>query len=208
MTGEQVIGKYFRLSEIQASRFAQLEPLYKEWNEKINVISRKDIENLYVHHVLHSLAIAKIISFLPGTIVIDAGTGGGFPGIPLAILFPEARFILTDSIRKKIRVVEAITAELGLDNCEPRNIRLEELKDKGDFVVCRAVTELPVLLKWTEKNIVPGGRHSLENGLLALKGGELSDEVSKIKKEVVTYNLSDHFSEDFFQTKRLVHIAV
>lgn len=206
MTGVQIIGKYFSLSETQACRFEQLNTLYTHWNEKINLISRKDIGNLYVHHVLHSLSIAKIISFIPGSVVIDAGTGGGFPGIPLAILFPETRFILTDSIRKKIQVVEAIAGELGLDNLETRNIRLEDLKDMADFVVCRAVAEIPLLYKWIRKNIMPVARHSINNGLLALKGGDLSAELTRLKKSYQIFNLQDYFEEEFFETKKLVHV--
>lgn len=206
MTGIEIIGKYFPLAELEAGRFAQLEPLYNLWNERINVISRKDIGNLYLHHVLHSLGIAKVVSFLPGSVVIDAGTGGGFPGIPLAILFPETRFILTDSIRKKIQVVEAVIAALGLKNCMTRNLRLEDLKDKADFVVCRAVAEIPMLYKWTRNNILPGGNHSLKNGILALKGGDLTDELRQLNSPYKIYNLSDYFEEEFFITKKLVYV--
>ncbi|HEX2395861.1 MAG TPA: 16S rRNA (guanine(527)-N(7))-methyltransferase RsmG [Bacteroidales bacterium] len=202
----QVIGKYFSLSETQAGRFAQLDSLYNLWNERINLISRKDIANLYVHHVLHSLSIAKIITFKPGSVVIDAGTGGGFPGIPLAILFPETRFILTDSIRKKIQVVKAIAGELGLNNCETRNVRLEDLKDMADFVVCRAVAEIPALCKWIKKNVMPVGRHSMKNGLLALKGGDLTAELKQLKQPFQIFNLNDYFEEEFFETKKLVHV--
>jgi len=202
----QNIGKYFSLSEKQAGQFARLEPLYNLWNKQINVISRKDISNLYLHHVLHSLSIAKLLSFLPNAVVIDAGTGGGFPGIPLAVLFPETRFILADSIRKKIQVVEEITGALGLSNCETRNIRLEDLKDIADFVVCRAVTEIPVLYKWTRKNIRPGGNHSLKNGLLALKGGDLTKELGALSGIAQVFDLRRYFSEPFFETKRLVYI--
>ena len=202
----EVIGKYFSLSPEQADQFAQLEPLYNLWNQRINVISRKDIENLTVHHILHSLTIAKFITFKPGTIIIDAGTGGGFPAIPLAILFPEAHFILADSIKKKINVVDAVIAGTGLLNCETRNVRLEALKDKADFVVCRAVAEIPQLYKWVNKNIVPGGNNGLSNGLLALKGGDLSEEMQNLKKRAIIYDLSDYFAEEYFQTKKLVYI--
>jgi len=203
----QIIEKYFTLLSVQQTdQFLRLGPLYNRWNHRINVISRKDIENLYLHHVLHSLAIAKVIRFNPGSVVIDAGTGGGFPGIPLAILYPEVHFILVDSIAKKIRVVEAVTHEIGLENCETRNLRLEELEDKADFVVCRAVTEIPKLFGWIKKNIVSGGNHNLENGLLALKGGELTGELKSIGSRVKVFNLNDYFSEDFFESKKLVHV--
>jgi 16S rRNA (guanine527-N7)-methyltransferase len=184
----------------------QLGSLYQTWNQKINVISRKDIDNLYEHHILHSLALSKFISFNPGTTVIDAGTGGGFPGIPLAIVFPGVKFILVDSITKKIKVAEAVIQETGLTNCSVRNLRLEELKDKADFVVCRAVTEIPRLFGWVKKNILPGGSHSLKNGLLALKGGDLEEEIMNMGFGIKIYNLSDHFTEPFFETKKLVYV--
>jgi 16S rRNA (guanine527-N7)-methyltransferase len=202
----EIIGKYFSLSPEQAVMFEKLGPLYSYWNERINVISRKDIENLYLHHILHSLSIAKIIQFKPGTTILDAGTGGGFPGIPLAILFPECHFILADSIKKKITVVDEIIKETGLKNCKTRNIRLEELKDKADFVVCRAVTALPELLKLVRKIISAGGQNTLKNGLLALKGGELEEELRPVKERSVIYKLSDYFEEPFFETKRLVYV--
>jgi 16S rRNA (guanine527-N7)-methyltransferase len=203
-----VIGKYFSLSPQQAVQFEKLGPLYQLWNERINVISRKDIGNLYLHHILHSLGIAKIIEFKPGTVIIDAGTGGGFPGIPLAILFPDVNFILADSITKKITVVKAIIAETGLTNCETRNVRLEELGEKSDFVVCRAVTEIPQLYKWVKKNIIPGGSNSIKNGLLALKGGDLTEELKHLKRPSTIYNLADHFSEEFFETKKVVYVEI
>jgi 16S rRNA (guanine527-N7)-methyltransferase len=203
----QTITKYFaHLTIRQARQFNQLGPLYHFWNERINVISRKDIINLYLHHVLHSLSIARIVQFEPGTAIIDAGTGGGFPGIPLAILFPEVRFTLVDSVAKKIRVVETITGEIGLDNCSIRNVRLEELSDKADFVVCRAVAEIPKLYCWVKKNIIPGGSHGLKNGLLALKGGDLDTELKSMGNNVQIFNLKDFFQEDFFETKKLVHV--
>ena len=204
----QVHLTYFPLlTAVQKEQFRALQPLYEEWNARINVISRKDLENLYLHHVLHSLSIAKIISFNPGTVVLDAGTGGGFPGIPLAVYFPQVKFILADSIAKKIKVVEAVIRELGLTNCETRTERVEKLSFPIDFVVVRAVTEIVTLLKWTSKNIIPGGIHTLKNGLIALKGGELDNELDAIKTAATVFNLRDYFTEPFFETKKVVHVA-
>jgi 16S rRNA (guanine527-N7)-methyltransferase len=203
----QIILKYFpSLTPVQVKQFGELSPLYELWNQRINVISRKDIENLYEHHVLHSLAIAKVISLKPGTRVIDAGTGGGFPGIPLAILFPDIHFILVDSIAKKIKVTEAIIKETGLSNCKAINLRLEDLHEKADFVVCRAVTDVPRLFGWVSKNITPGGSNELPNGLLALKGGDLEDELLPMGFGVKVYKIKDFFSEEYFETKKVVYI--
>jgi 16S rRNA (guanine527-N7)-methyltransferase len=203
----ELIEKYFpALTAVQKEQFRALQPLYEEWNARINVISRQDLGNLYLHHVLHSLSIAKIITFKPCTMVLDAGTGGGFPGIPLAIYFPQVKFILADSIAKKIKVVDAVIKELGLTNCETRTERIERLSILVDFVVVRAVTDLSTLLKWTSNNINPDGTHSLKNGLLALKGGELTDELASIGPAAIVYNLSDYFTEPFFGTKKVVHI--
>lgn len=203
----QTIAKYLpQLTPRQTEQFSRLGELYTLWNQRINVISRKDIENLYLHHVLHSLSIAQIISFKSGTAIIDAGTGGGFPGIPLAILFPEVQFTLVDSIAKKIRVVDAIRNEIELTNVDARNLRLEELTTQADFVVCRAVAEIATLFGWVKKNIRTGGFNTLKNGLLALKGGDLTAELHTIKNARV-FNLSDYFSEPFFETKKLVHIT-
>jgi 16S rRNA (guanine527-N7)-methyltransferase len=204
----QVLEKYFpSLTAVQKEQFRALLPLYEEWNAQINVISRKDLENLYLHHVLHSLAIAKVITFNPGSVVLDAGTGGGFPGIPLAICFPRVKFILADSIAKKIKVVDAVIKGLGLSNCEAIAERIEKLSLKVDFVVARAVTDIATLLKWTSGYIVPGGSHNLKNGLLALKGGELSGELGTLKTPFTIYNIGEYFSEPFFETKKVVHVA-
>jgi 16S rRNA (guanine527-N7)-methyltransferase len=203
----KIIEKYFTgLSTEQKEQFTKLGPLYHFWNEKINVISRKDIDNLYLHHILHSLSIGLILRFNPGTVIIDAGTGGGFPGIPLAILFPESRFILTDSITKKTVVAENICREINLQNCEVKNIRVEKLPDRADFVVCRAVAEIVEIMGWVKKNIVPGGSHSLKNGLLALKGGDLTVELGTLMQKAIVYPLSDYFSESFFDTKKIVYL--
>jgi 16S rRNA (guanine527-N7)-methyltransferase len=203
----QIIQKYFpSLTPPQVKQFSELGPLYQLWNQRINVISRKDIENLYEHHVLHSLAIARTISFKPGTRIIDAGTGGGFPGIPLAILFPESQFILVDSIAKKIKVADTIISETGLLNCTAKNLRLEDLRDKADFVVCRAVTDIPRLFGWVSKNITPGGTNDLPNGMLALKGGDLEEELLPMGFGVKVFDIRDYFSEEYFETKKVVYV--
>ncbi len=204
----QTIATYFpKLTRRQTEQLSRLGELYTLWNQRINVISRKDMENLYLHHVLHSLSIARIISFKSGTSIIDAGTGGGFPGIPLAIIFPEVQFTLVDSITKKIRVVDAIRSEIGLNNVDTRNLRLEELTFQADFVVCRAVAEIATLFGWVKKNIRPGGSNTLENGLLALKGGDLTAELHTLGKKTQVFHLSDYFTEPFFETKKLVYIT-
>ena len=203
----QIIAKYFSLTDKQAEQFMQLSRLYGFWNERINVISRKDIRHLYLHHVLHSLAIARVVRFIPGTVIIDAGTGGGLPGIPLAILFPEVHFILADSIAKKISVVDAIIRDIGLHNTETRNMRLEDLRDIADFVVCRAVTGIPRLYGWIKNNISPEDKNELRNGLLALKGGDLAAELKSMGPGVQVFDLKDYFEEDFFMSKKLVHVV-
>ena len=203
----QIIRKYFPdLDSRQVSQYSQLQPLYSSWNERVNVISRKDIGNLYLHHVLHSLAIARFISFREGTTVIDAGTGGGFPGVPLAILLPGVHFILVDSIAKKTRVVTDVIRKLDLPNVEVRNLRVEALNEQVDFVVCRAVAEIPLIFRWVKKNIIPGGFNDIPNGLLALKGGDLDAELRPMKQEVRVCDLKAFFTEPFFDTKKLVHI--
>jgi 16S rRNA (guanine527-N7)-methyltransferase len=204
-----IITKYFpKLNETQRIQFEQLQPLYAEWNAQINVISRKDFPDFYEHHVLHSLAIAKLISFTSGTKILDVGTGGGFPGIPLAIYFPQTQFHLVDSIGKKIKVVNNVIESLGLQNVTAQQIRADELTDKYDFVVSRAVTRLPEFVPWVRKNIAQKQINSLPNGIIYLKGGNLQEETKPFKKYVFVKNLSDWFEEEFFETKKVVHLPV
>ena len=204
-----VIEEYFpRLTDLQREQFAQLEPLYTLWNAQINVISRKDIEQLSVRHVLHSLAIAKFINFTPGTRVLDVGTGGGFPGIPLAIMFPEVKFRLIDSIGKKIKVVEEVAAALGLTNVVVQKVRAEELKLKYDFVVSRAVTAFPEFVTMTRHLISTEMRNPISNGILYLKGGDFSAELKGFGKNVSIVELTDYFNDPFFETKKLIHLSI
>ncbi|WP_185144502.1 16S rRNA (guanine(527)-N(7))-methyltransferase RsmG [Apibacter sp. HY039] len=201
-----IINKYFPdITDIQKNRFNSLPELYSYWNDKINVISRKDIDALSEKHVLHSLGIAKVISFSPSTKILDIGTGGGFPGIPLAILFPDCEFLLVDSIGKKIKVVEEIAAELGLNNVRATHSRAEKIKEKFDFVVSRAVTQMPVFMTWIKDKFLQKNNNLLENGVLYLKGGDLSEELKSFSSAKI-YNLSDYFTEEFFETKKVVHI--
>lgn len=201
--------KYFpELTDKQKSQFAALYDLYTDWNSKINVISRKDIENLYEHHVLHSLGIAKTIRFQPETQIMDLGTGGGFPGIPLAILFPECHFLLVDSIGKKVRVAHEVSMSIGLENTEFRHARAEEVKEKFDFVVSRAVMPLIGLISIIQKNISPKQHNALPNGLICLKGGELAKEVQPVKNKIMQTDLSDYFKEPFFETKKVVYVPL
>jgi 16S rRNA (guanine527-N7)-methyltransferase len=203
-----IIQKYFTdLSAEQIHQFAQLSALYKEWNEKINVISRKDEENLLERHVLHSLSIAKVMPFLPGSLVLDVGTGGGFPGIPLAILFPNVEFHLVDSIGKKIKVVNEVKESLGLLNVLAEQARVETLQRKYDFVVSRAVTRLPELYKWVQFKFLKESKHELKNGILCLKGGDLIEEIGEMNTYVKTWPIQDFFEEEFFETKKVVYTA-
>ncbi len=205
----EVITKYFpNLTDKQRLQFAALYSQYTEWNTKINVISRKDIYNLYEHHVLHSLGIAKYTQFAPGTSIMDLGTGGGFPGIPLAILFPEVKFHLVDSIGKKIRVASEIADVIGLENVTFRHCRAEEEKQKFDFVVSRAVMPLTDLLKIIRKNISTEQRNALPNGLICLKGGELEKETMPVRHQTDLFDLKDVFEEEFFETKKVVYVPV
>ena len=205
----EIITKYFpNLTPEQTSQFAQLYDLYTDWNSKINVISRKDIENLYERHVLHSLGIAKVISFRPETHVMDLGCGGGFPGIPLAILFPEVQFHLVDSIGKKVRVAQEVANAIGLKNVAFSHARGEEIKEKYDFVVTRAVMSLVELIKCVRKNIDHTQRNSLTNGIIAIKGGELDSELASMRNICTTWDLSQYFDEPFFETKKVVHVSV
>ncbi len=205
----KIIRKYFPdLTEKQIELFQQLEPLYADWNSKINVISRKDFSEFYERHVLHSLAIAKFTKFVGKTKVLDVGTGGGFPGIPLAIMFPEVKFHLVDSIGKKIKVVNGVVQSLGLKNVRAEQIRAEELKGKYDFVVSRAVTRLPEFVPWIRKNISRKNFNALPNGVIYLKGGDLTEEIKPFRKIVFEQELTDYFDEDFFLTKKVLHLPL
>jgi len=200
--------KYFpNLTDIQKEQFEKLDFLYHDWNEKINVISRKDIDALYTKHILHSLGIAKIINFEPGTYVLDVGTGGGFPGIPLAILFPETRFYLIDIIAKKIKVVQAVAEGLELKNVKAEQMRAENVKGDFDFIVSRAVTNMPDFVSWVKTKIKKNNKHELKNGILYLKGGDLTEELKDFPK-ATEYNLADFFEDEFFETKKVVHLPL
>lgn len=202
----ELIEKYFpNLSENQKSQFSKLEELYNEWNEKINVISRKDMESLYEKHILHSLGIAKVMEFAPNTKVLDIGTGGGFPGIPLAILFPEVQFTLIDSIGKKITVVKEVSEGIGLKNVTAIHGRAEDLKSKFHFVVSRAVTQMPVFLRWLKGKFEKEQFNPKHNGVLYLKGGDLAEELAGLKAEI--FSLKDFFESDFFETKKVVYLS-
>lgn len=205
--GVELIYRHFPdLTDLQKEQFANLESLYKDWNEKINVISRKDTDSIYLHHVLHSLAIAKVCKFENGARVVDVGCGGGFPGIPLAILYPEVNFTLVDSIGKKITVVKAVVEALGLENVTAVNARVETLKNKFDYVVSRAVTEMSKFMVWVWPKIERGCKGTFPNGILYLKGGDLTEELASVKKSVLLYPISAYFDDEFFESKKVVYI--
>ena len=204
----QIILKYFPdLTVAQIIQFQKLEGLYKDWNLKINVVSRKDIDELYIRHVLHSLGIAKVISFQPKSKILDVGTGGGFPGIPLAILFPECQFYLVDSIAKKLKVVDEVVIGLGLKNVKTFYSRVEDIDEQFDFIVSRAVTTMPTFVSWVKGKIAKSQHNDLKNGILYLKGGDLTEELQNYKT-VTLFNLSDYFTEDFFETKKVVYLPI
>ena len=204
----QLIKKYFPdLTDIQSQQFELLETLYKDWNLKINVVSRKDIDELYLRHVLHSLGISKVTSFLPNTKILDVGTGGGFPGIPLAILYPETQFHLVDSIAKKLKVVNEVVDGLGLTNVKTSHDRVENIDDQFDFIISRAVAVMPTFVHWVKGKILKEQKHKLKNGILYLKGGDLTEELESYRTAKV-YNLSDYYTEEFFDTKKVVHLPL
>ena len=203
-----IILKYFpNLSETQITQFTELEALYKEWNAQINVVSRKDIDELYIRHVLHSLGIAKVSPFKPGSKILDVGTGGGFPGIPLAILFPETDFLLVDSIGKKIKVVNGVAQGIGLTNLKASHMRAEDVNGEFDFIVSRAVTAMPDFVKWVKNKCSKKSNHELKNGILYLKGGDLTDELKDFANHQL-FDLPTYFEEEFFETKKVVHIPL
>jgi len=204
---EEILKQFPNLTDNQRQQFERLQFLYEDWNSKINVISRKDIDELYTRHVLHSLGIAKILEFKPGSKIMDVGTGGGFPGIPLAILFPEVDFYLIDVIAKKIRVVNEVAIALGLKNVKAEQKRAELVNQEFDFIVSRAVTNMPDFVSWVNGKIRKNSKHELQNGILYLKGGDLTEELKEYKK-AEQFNLSDFFKDEFFETKKVVHLAL
>ncbi len=206
----ELIFEYFpKLTDLQKEQFIKLEELYKDWNQKINVVSRKDVDLLYERHVLHSLSIAKIIEFKPGARLMDVGTGGGFPGIPLAIMFPLSSFYLVDSIAKKVKVVQEVIDGLGLKNVRTEQIRMEEVNEQFDFVLNRAVAPLSTLIHWTKDKYIPNWNHSLKNGIISLKGGDLSEEIKEAEiKKYKIFEMKDIFEGEFFETKKIVYVPM
>lgn len=205
-----LITKYFpELTTLQKDQFSKLGELYKEWNEKINVISRKDIEQIYERHILHSLSIAKAIEFMPGTTILDVGTGGGFPGIPLAIMFPETTFLCVDSIGKKIKVLNGVAEALGLENIRGEHKRVQEVKETFDFVVSRAVTAFPKFVAMSRTKVRRGGANSLANGIIYIKGGDFAEEIAQFSKNITLFDIhKDMFQEPFFETKKIIHLTL
>jgi 16S rRNA (guanine527-N7)-methyltransferase len=204
----ELIQKYFsNLSDTQKEQFSKLFDLYSDWNAKINVVSRKDIDELYLRHVLHSLGIAKVLQFKDGTNIMDVGTGGGFPGIPLAIIYPECHFHLVDSVNKKLKVINAVAEGLGLTNIKTSHKRAEDIDERFDFIVSRAVTAMPSFVGWVKNKVNKKSKNELKNGILYLKGGDLTEELKDFPKATI-YNLTDFFEEDFFETKKLVHLPL
>lgn len=203
-----LITKYFpKLTEDQQHKFKMMYDVYLDWNTKINVISRKDFEHFYEKHVLHSLAIAKFLNFQPHTTIMDVGTGGGFPGVPLAVMFPECQFLLVDSIAKKIKVVDEVTSALGIKNITTYNARMEELAEDVDFVVSRAVADMKILYDWAAKYVMDRHNNSIKNGMIFLKGGDIEQELKPFAKKSMTFELSTYFDEEFFATKKLVYLS-
>ncbi|MFT7011679.1 MAG: 16S rRNA (guanine527-N7)-methyltransferase [Flavobacteriales bacterium] len=208
MDFEQILHYFPNLNPIQVKQLQELKSLYEEWNAQINVISRKDMDNFYERHVLHSLAIAKVLNFKPNTRILDVGTGGGFPGIPLAIIFPKCHFHLVDSIGKKIKVVNGVAKSLGLKNVKGSHINAKQINDKYDFVVSRAVTRLDPFIDWIKVNFNKKGFNELPNGILYLKGGDLTEELNEIRKKYTSYPISSYFAEDFFETKKVIQVVI
>ena len=205
---ENFLSYFPSLTEDQKIKLTRLRDIYGDWNSKINVISRKDMDNFFIHHVLHSLAVSKIISFKPGTSILDVGTGGGFPGIPLSIIFPDSEFTLLDSIEKKIKVVREVVSALDLKNVKPLRKRMEEEKDTYEFIISRAVTSFPEFVKLTGKNISGHGKNDIKNGIIYLKGGDISEELMRFRNRVRVWKISDFFGESFFETKLIVYLPV
>ena len=205
---KEILHYFPNLSQEQVKQFERLKDLYEEWNQQINVISRKDTANFYERHVLHSLGIAKIISFQKASEILDVGTGGGFPGIPMAIMYPDVQFTLVDSIGKKIKVVNEISAALGLKNVTGLHLRAEDVKGNFDFVISRAVTQMPIFVNYVRNKIKKERNNKLKNGILYLKGGDLKEEMKSVKYRYKEYNLSSFFKEEFFETKKIIHVII